>query len=116
MQKRTSWDEDMEAGAIVKRARRAAGLTQRRLAELTGIQQAAIARIERGQIQPRTDTLDRLLRAAGWDLYLAPRPSGEVDRAEIRLAVRMSDADRERYYLVSNRNMLRLFAAARPAK
>ncbi len=38
--------------------------------------------------------------------------ASEVDRTEIRRAIQMDDADREAYYLASNRNMLRMFADA----
>lgn len=37
----------------------------------------------------------------------------KVDRTEIRRVIRMSDTEREAYFLASNRNMLRMFADAR---
>jgi DNA-binding XRE family transcriptional regulator len=43
------------------------GLTQRRLSELSGIQQADISRIERGETQPTTVTAKRLADALGAD-------------------------------------------------
>jgi transcriptional regulator with XRE-family HTH domain len=43
------------------------GLTQRRLSELSGIQQADISRIERGETQPTTVTAKRLADALGVD-------------------------------------------------
>jgi transcriptional regulator with XRE-family HTH domain len=63
------------AWAILREARRRAGLTQRDLARGAGTSQAAIARIERGRAQPSVDTLRRLVRACGFELrfQLAPR-------------------------------------------
>jgi DNA-binding XRE family transcriptional regulator len=43
--------------------RRRRGITQRRLSELSGIQQADISRIERGETQPTTVTARRLADA-----------------------------------------------------
>jgi ribosome-binding protein aMBF1 (putative translation factor) len=47
--------------------RRRRGITQRRLSELSGIQQADISRIERGETQPTTVTARRLADALGAD-------------------------------------------------
>jgi ribosome-binding protein aMBF1 (putative translation factor) len=47
--------------------RRRRGLTQRRLSELSGVQQADISRIERGETQPTTVTARRLADALGAD-------------------------------------------------
>ncbi len=43
------------------------GLTQRRLSELSGVQQADISRIERGETHPTTVTAKRLAAALGAD-------------------------------------------------
>lgn len=63
----------------MRQARRRAGLTQRRLAHLAGVAQPAVARIERGAVIPRVDTLQRLLRACGEELFTGPRLSQGVD-------------------------------------
>jgi ribosome-binding protein aMBF1 (putative translation factor) len=52
--------------------RHARGLTQKQLAELSGIDQAEISRIERGQANPTTATLGALTRALGVDVQLIP--------------------------------------------
>jgi transcriptional regulator with XRE-family HTH domain len=70
----------VNAGSQVNQARRAAGLSQRELSRRTGVPQPAIARIEAGRQVPRADTLDRLLRACGFELRLAPARGGGVDR------------------------------------
>jgi DNA-binding XRE family transcriptional regulator len=50
-------------------------LTQKQLAELSGIDQAEISRIERGQGNPTTTTLGALTKALGVDLRLVPTRS-----------------------------------------
>lgn len=52
--------------------RRALHLTQKQLAERTGIDQAEISRIERGQANPTTATLGALTRALGVHVRLVP--------------------------------------------
>ncbi len=52
--------------------RRALHLTQKQLADRTGIDQAEISRIERGQSNPTTATLGTLTRALGVDVRLVP--------------------------------------------
>jgi DNA-binding XRE family transcriptional regulator len=53
--------------------RRERHLTQKQLAELSGIDQAEISRIERGQANPTTTTLGALARALGVDVQLVAR-------------------------------------------
>jgi transcriptional regulator with XRE-family HTH domain len=48
-------------GLLLKRHRRAAGMTQEELAERTGVSVRAISDLERGLRQPRRDTLQLLL-------------------------------------------------------
>lgn len=50
------------------RARREIGITQKELARRTGITQADISRLERGNANPSVKTLQRL--AAGMDMVL----------------------------------------------
>lgn len=109
MYQSSEWRWVMEVGAMVRRARRAARLTQRALASRAGIDQAVIGRIETGAVQPRVDTLMRLLRACGWELTAQLAPSPDVDRTDLRRVLRMGDQERQDYFLGSNENMLRLF-------
>ena len=58
-------------GKIIE-AREEMGLSQRELAELTGVKQPAIARLESGATVPRIDTLIRLLVPLGKTLAIVP--------------------------------------------
>lgn len=78
----------------VNGARRSAGLTQRELAARSGVPQPTIARIETGRQMPRADTLDRLLRACGWELDMTLRRGGGEDRSLIRHWLSLSPGDR----------------------
>jgi len=69
-------------------------MTQRQLAERAGVPQATVGRIESGQITPRVDTLDRLLRAAGQELNVGARPGVGIDRTQIRELLRLTPAQR----------------------
>jgi predicted transcriptional regulator len=49
-------------GTLLKRLRTEAGLTQKKLAELAGVSQAHIAKIEKGKVDPRLSTINRILQ------------------------------------------------------
>jgi transcriptional regulator with XRE-family HTH domain len=84
----------MSAATYVNQARRAAGLSQRELSLRTGVPQSAIARIERGQQIPRADTLERLLKACGFELRLGPVRGGGVDTSQIDEWLAFTPAER----------------------
>jgi transcriptional regulator with XRE-family HTH domain len=50
----------MSPGELIKRRRQRHGLSQRILALRAGTDQAAISRIERGDISPSVETVERL--------------------------------------------------------
>lgn len=56
------------AAKLLETARLNAGLSQRELARKAGTTQAVIARIEAGAASPRWNTLQGLVRAAGFEL------------------------------------------------
>jgi transcriptional regulator with XRE-family HTH domain len=60
---------------LLRLARSRAGLSQRELARRADTVQSVVARIERGQVSPAADTLERLVREAGFRLSveLVPR-------------------------------------------
>ena len=57
-------------GPEIARHRKAAGMTQRELSEKTGIDQAAISRIESGNANPTINTLDALVEGVGFSLLV----------------------------------------------
>jgi len=61
-------------GARVLQQRLTAGLTQQQLAKASGIAQADISRIERGQINPTAATLETLGGPLGVTLGYVPAP------------------------------------------
>jgi hypothetical protein len=75
----------MRSDELVRRARHRAGLTQRQLAERAATSHTTLAAYETGAKVPRTDTLDRILRAAGYDPEVNLRPRADRSPAE-RLA------------------------------
>ena len=76
----------MEAGRIVREARRRHGLDQRTLARRARTSQTQISRIERGAVSPSVHTVARLLEVMGERLELgaAPGPHGNQPIAELR--------------------------------
>ncbi len=60
---RKVFEADIRLGLQYHDARVARGLTQRQLADLSGVPQADISRIERGGANPTEATLQRLARA-----------------------------------------------------
>lgn len=68
-------------GRVIYSARKARNLRQSDLAELSGIAQADISRIERGQIAPTTPTLLRLADALGAQIQFV-LPAGDGASAD----------------------------------
>jgi hypothetical protein len=68
----------MHAPTILRSARRQAGLTLRELAERADTSHATLAAYEAGRKVPSVATLDRILRAAGYetDVHLTPSLGG----------------------------------------
>lgn len=103
------------AGRMLREARRRAHLTQRQLAEKSGIRQETIARIERGRADPRVRTLDRLLEACGYGLELMLRLGIGIDRTQIQALLRLSPTERlavavanDRHYVELRRSLRRI--------
>lgn len=82
------------AARLLRWARRQAGYTQRELAEMVGVPQATVARIEAGRSDPRLGLLGRLVQACGYEVELAPRGGQGVDRSHLRARLHLSPAER----------------------
>jgi len=54
--------EQIDAGVRLRLVRDALGLTQTEVAEITGVTQADVSRIESGQVSPTVDRMSRMLR------------------------------------------------------
>jgi transcriptional regulator with XRE-family HTH domain len=81
---------------LLRLARKRADLTQRELAERSGIAQPAIARIESGGASPRAATVEKLLAACGFRLKIEPRRGEGVDRTAIRELLELTPDARAR--------------------
>jgi transcriptional regulator with XRE-family HTH domain len=87
----------MTSAAIIRDARRSAGLTQAELARRLGVAQPVVARLETHAANPTVETLDRTLRATGHRLALAIEPHApSVDESLIRKHLELSPSDRVR--------------------
>lgn len=85
----------MAGGALVREARRRAGLTQGELARRTGTTQSAVARVEGGRTSPSYDTVLRLVAACGFtpDIHLEP-DDGQHDLSLATPLLRMTPQER----------------------
>ena len=74
------------ASELLRNARRRHGVSQRALARRSRTSQTHISRIERGEVSPSVETLDRLLQALGERLELSATcgPRGNASTAELR--------------------------------
>jgi transcriptional regulator with XRE-family HTH domain len=96
----------MGAATLIRTARQRAGLSLRELARCAGTSHTAIAAYESGRKVPNADTLERIVRAAGFsmEVTLAPRVgrsrAERVERgqelAEVLVLAEMFPADVER--------------------
>jgi len=55
-------------------AREEKGLSQRELAEISGVKQPAIARLEGMKVTPQIDTLFKVLHPLGYTIKIVPLP------------------------------------------
>lgn len=115
----------MEAGTLIGRARRAAGLSQAALARLSGTSRPTLSAYERARKSPTLDTAERIVRAAGFALEIVPLiefheaaevrgrslrvptalPRLALDRAfrAVELPLHLNWSDRGRIYDLSDR-------------
>ena len=104
----------MEAGALVRNSRTAAGLTQAELARRAGTTQAAVARLESGRVSPRVGTLQKMLAAAGCRLELGTSPAASgIDETLIARQLKLSPAERLKAFEAAYDDARRLAGSAR---
>jgi transcriptional regulator with XRE-family HTH domain len=104
------------AARMLRYARRRAGLSQRALAALASVPQPAIARIERGAVSPRVDTLAELLGAAGASLEVVPAAGLGVDRSLIRASLGRTPEERIRTAGAAAQSLAPFWRDSRPAE
>jgi hypothetical protein len=80
--------------ALIREARRRAGLTQAELATRVGTSQPAIARYERARAMPDLDTLHRIVEACGLELRLELAQPDPQRAAAERIALERTPEER----------------------
>jgi len=106
----------MEVGELIRRTRRKHRVSQRSLAIRAGTDQAAISRIERGDVSPSVETVERLLAAMGEELRLtAERPEPEHDPVHLRAMAERTHEERLELAISWNRLAADLSEAGRRA-
>jgi len=117
----------MDIAPLLAALRETAGLSQRDLARRAGMSQPAIARLESGRAVPTFGTLERLARAAGFELSLelAPRPVADplvdafkrdIDRTLLRENLKKTVDQRIRSMAENQEAVRELRRAVRTAK
>ena len=71
-----------QIGAIIRRARRSAGMNQTELGEKVGLRQATISKLERGEPATRLSTMLDVLSALGLEIIIDRRGRGSAARLE----------------------------------
>lgn len=107
----------IKALELIKQARLRHGISQRSLALRAGTDQAAVSRIERGEVSPSVETVERLLAAMGETLELSSAPF-EAHHDPVHLAAMRERTPAERLALAGSWNRLagRLTDAGRQAR
>jgi transcriptional regulator with XRE-family HTH domain len=104
------------AAELIRRTRKRHGISQRSLALRAATGQAAISRIERGEVSPSVDTVERLLAAMGERLQLESESlERDHDPLHVRAALQRTPAERLELAISWNRLAGRLTEAGRRA-
>ncbi len=85
----------MTSAALVREARTRHGLNQASLARRCRTSQTHISRIERGEVSPSVETLQRILQTLGERLELGavPAPRSNESDAEVRADIELSPGE-----------------------
>ncbi len=84
----------MTAAQLIIEARKRAGLTQAALAARAGTHQSVVARWESGRTNPDLATVQRLVRAAGFELAFSINPTDDHDLTLIRRQLNLMPHER----------------------
>jgi transcriptional regulator with XRE-family HTH domain len=96
----------VEPAALLRTARRRAGLTQSGIAKELGKSQSTVASLERPGANPTVSTLDEALRATGHRLELRAVPhTANVDDTLIARNLRLSPAERLAAFETAHREL-----------
>lgn len=107
----------MSVADLIRSSRKRHGISQRSLALRAGTDQAAISRIERGEISPSVETVERLLAAMGERLrFESELFEREHDLLHLRAAMRRAPAERLQVAISWNRLAGELSEAGRRAR
>jgi transcriptional regulator with XRE-family HTH domain len=99
----------MSISNLVREARRRAGFTQTELAERAGVPKSTVGRVESGARMPSTEMVERLVRAAGFDVSVSlsepdPGTDSMFERTLRRSpAERLADATRVARFVLRGR-------------
>jgi transcriptional regulator with XRE-family HTH domain len=104
----------MGTGALIRSTRERHGLTQAQLAVRAGTSQNAVSRLERDEISPSLDTIQRLLAAMGEQLELSVgRIHGDFDADHLADSLAQTMSERLERSLAWNRFAGELTGVAR---
>jgi transcriptional regulator with XRE-family HTH domain len=78
----------VRASEIVRTVRKESGLSVRALADAAGVASSTVHRIERGDISPTVETLDRIAAAAGMAVRAIPRPDHRLGLVGLAQCIR----------------------------
>ena len=78
----------LKPGDLIRLLRRHLHMTQRQLARRSGVAQSQIAKTERGLLNPRTTTLERIYAALNCDILILPLPLYPLDKHLRRQALK----------------------------
>lgn len=80
-------------------------MSQRELGRRAGVSQTTISLIEDAKTSPRSETLERLLAACGFELDLVPISGVGIDRTGMRELLRLPAHERARIAIEEARNL-----------
>ncbi len=107
----------IDPGKVIRERRRANGLTQTQLAIRAGSTQAAISRLENGELSPTFETFERLLSVMGEEADIrVERGIGDYDRARLLALRSRSPAQRLQLAVGWNRLAGEFASAGRRAR